>query len=122
MEHMKEITDRLTAIGTLISEEDQIVTLLGSLPASYSALVTTLESRIDGVKLSFVQQALLQEESKQQEKSGSSSGAVPSNQSDSALLGAQDRPRRMVRCFVNWGVFAVNKGILRTSDQLTKPR
>ena len=119
MEHMKEITDRLTAIGTLISEEDQIVTLLGSLPASYSALVTTLESRIDDVKLSFVQQALLHEERKQQE---SSSGPVPSNQSDSALLGAQDRPRRMVRCFVNWGVFAVNKGILRTSDQLTKPR
>ncbi len=92
---MKEITDRLAAIGAPISEEDQVVTLLGSLPASYSALVTTLESRIDDVKLSFVQQALLHEERKQQEKSESSSGAVP---------------RRMVRCFGcgELGVFAVD--------------
>ena len=54
---MKEITDRLAAIGAPISEEDQVVTLLGSLPLSYSALVTTLESRMDGVKLRYVQQA-----------------------------------------------------------------
>ncbi len=90
LKDMKEITDRLAAIGAPISEEDQVVTLLRSLPA----LVTNLESRIDDVKLSFVQQALLHEERKQQE---SSSGPVPSNQSDSALLGAQDRPRRMVQ-------------------------
>ena len=44
LKHMKEITDKLAAIGAPISEEDQVVTLLGSLPASYSGLVvTTLE-------------------------------------------------------------------------------
>lgn len=59
---MKEITDRLAAIGAPISEEDQVVTLLGSLPPSYSTLVTALEARADDVKLSYVQQALVHEE------------------------------------------------------------
>ena len=49
LKHMKEITDRLAAIGAPISEEDQVVTLLGSLPRSYSALVAALEARTDGV-------------------------------------------------------------------------
>ena len=49
LKQMKEITDRLAAIGAPISEEDQVVTLLGSVPPSYSTLVTALESRIDGV-------------------------------------------------------------------------
>ena len=33
---MKELTDRLAAINAPIGEEDQVVTLLGSLPPSYS--------------------------------------------------------------------------------------
>ena len=33
--HMKELTDRLAVIGAPISEDDQVVTLLGSLPSSY---------------------------------------------------------------------------------------
>ena len=36
------MTDRLSAIGAAISEEDQVVTLLGSLPASYGTVVTAL--------------------------------------------------------------------------------
>ena len=35
---MKELADRLAAINAPISEEDQIVMLLGSLPSSYSTL------------------------------------------------------------------------------------
>ena len=66
LKEMKEITDKLAAIGAPISEEDQVVTLLGSLPSSYSALVTTLECS-EGVKLSYVQQALLHEERKKTE-------------------------------------------------------
>ena len=50
---MKELTDRLAAINAPIAEEDQVVTLLGSLPPSYSALVTALEAR-DAVTLSYV--------------------------------------------------------------------
>ena len=42
---MKELTDRLPAINAPIAEEDQVITLLGSLPPSYSTLVTALEAR-----------------------------------------------------------------------------
>ena len=55
---MKELTDRLAAINAPIAEEDQVITLLGSLPPSYSTLVTALEAR-DAITLSYVQQSLI---------------------------------------------------------------
>ena len=58
---MKELTDRLAAINAPIAEEDQVVTLLGSLPPGYSTLVTALEAR-DAISLSYVQQSLIREE------------------------------------------------------------
>ena len=61
IKNMKELTDRLAAINALIAEEDQVVTLLGSLPPSYSTLVTALEAR-DVISLSYVQQSLIREE------------------------------------------------------------
>ena len=42
--HMKNLTDNLAAIRAPVYEEDQVVTLLGSLPDSYSTLVTALEA------------------------------------------------------------------------------
>ena len=63
MKHIKELTDKLAAIGAPISEEDKVVTLLGSLPKSYSTLVTALEAR-ENVSLSYVQQSLIHEEQK----------------------------------------------------------
>ena len=48
--------DRLAAIGAPIHEEDRVDTLLGSLPKSYSMLVTALESREDDISLKYVQQ------------------------------------------------------------------
>ena len=58
IKRMKELTDKLAALGAPIAEEDQVVTLLGSLPASYKTLVTALEAR-DEVTLSYVQQSLI---------------------------------------------------------------
>ena len=58
---MKDLTDRLAAIKAPIAEEDQVVTLLGSLPPSYSTLVTALEAR-DTISLRYVQQSLICEE------------------------------------------------------------
>ena len=52
LKEMKELTDKLASIGAPISEEDQVVTLLGSLPPSYSTLVTALEAQADEVKFS----------------------------------------------------------------------
>ncbi len=47
LKEMKEFTDKLASIGAAISEEDQVVTLLGSLPSSYSTIATALEARVD---------------------------------------------------------------------------
>ena len=63
MKRMKESTDKLSALGAPIAEEDQVVTLLGSLPASFQTLVTALEAR-DIVTLSHAQQSLIHEEKK----------------------------------------------------------
>ena len=65
LKEMKEITDKLASISAPVAEEDQVVTSLGSLPQSYSKLVTALEARVDVVKLDFVQQALINEKQKQ---------------------------------------------------------
>ena len=70
---MKELTDRLAAINAPIAEEDQVVTLLGSLPPSYSALVTALEAR-DAVTLSYVQQSLIREEQRLKESNTQHTG------------------------------------------------
>ena len=64
LQRMKKLTARLAAIGAPIAEEDQLVILLGSLPKSYSIMVTVLESRSDNVSLDYVQQALVLEEQK----------------------------------------------------------
>ena len=81
LKHMKELTDKLVAIDAPITEEDQVVTLLGSLPQSYSTLVTALEARVDDIKLDFVQQALIHEELKLKGQNNSE------EQGDSALIG-----------------------------------
>lgn len=60
LKEMKKLTNKLASIGSGISQEDQVVTLLGSIPPSYATLVTALEVRIDGITLDYVQQALLQ--------------------------------------------------------------
>ena len=61
IKNMKELMDRLAAIKAPIAEEDQVVTLLGSLPPNYSTLVTALEAR-DTISLRYVQQSLICEE------------------------------------------------------------
>uniref|UniRef100_A0A1X7UKX5 Reverse transcriptase Ty1/copia-type domain-containing protein n=1 Tax=Amphimedon queenslandica TaxID=400682 RepID=A0A1X7UKX5_AMPQE len=43
MNELKEIADRLAVLGVAVSEEDQVVTLLGSLPPSFHMPVTTFE-------------------------------------------------------------------------------
>jgi len=46
---MKEISDKLAALGSPVAEEEQVVALLISLPASYSTLVTAMETKGDEV-------------------------------------------------------------------------
>ena len=44
LKHMKRLTNRLAAIGAPISEEDQVVTLLGSLLRNFASLVTAMQA------------------------------------------------------------------------------
>ena len=86
---MKELTDRLAAINALIAEEDQVVTLLGSLPPSYSTLVTALEAR-DAITLSYVQQSLIREEQRLKESNTQHTGLDKVSGIGRALIGKYD--------------------------------
>lgn len=67
LKRLKEMAGKLAAIGSPIATEDQVVTLLASSPDSYSTIVTVLEAHVDDLSVSFLQQALLNEEKKQDE-------------------------------------------------------
>ena len=104
LKEMKELTDRLAAIQCPIDEEDQVVTLLGSLPRSYATLVTALETRTGKLDLASVQQALTHEEMKLNEGGTGASGDAH----DAALLGTQKtnrdkryqpRPKSPPKCY-----------------------
>ena len=64
LKEMKELTDKLSSIGAPISEEDQVVTLLSSLPSSFSTVVTAFEARVGDLTMDFVQQQLIHHERK----------------------------------------------------------
>ena len=85
LKHMKELTMRLAAIGAPIAKEDQVVTLLGSMPKSYSTLVTALEARSHNISLNYMQQALVHEEQKLHGVGSSNSPNV--HRGDAAVVG-----------------------------------
>ena len=87
LKNMKELTDKLAAIGAPIGEEDQVVTFLGSLPKSYATLVTAVEARVHDISLDFVQQALIHEEQKH-------SGETEVNESEFVLFGKSRQGKR----------------------------
>ena len=96
LKDMKDITNKLAAIKAPISEEDQVVTLLGSLPDSYSTLVTALEARVDNLTIDFVQQSLINEEQKRRGQKHVHSEGVSST--DSALAADRQRSRACYLC------------------------
>ena len=71
-EHIKAMTElfeALAVIGDPVTEEDQVVHLLASLPDSYDMLVTALEANSEAVpKMEIVTERLLHEERKMKEK------------------------------------------------------
>lgn len=98
LKRMKDIVNKLSAIKVTISEEDQVVTLLGSLPEGYSTVVTALEAqKPETLTLEFVQNALLNEEQKRRQRVPESSGVRggrTSASSDTALHAESD-----IRCY-----------------------
>uniref|UniRef100_A0A1X7U1E6 CCHC-type domain-containing protein n=1 Tax=Amphimedon queenslandica TaxID=400682 RepID=A0A1X7U1E6_AMPQE len=90
IKRMKELTDRLAALNAPITEEDQVVTLLESLPSSYSNLVTALEDK-NVITLSYTQQSLMNEE----QRLKWSSGKTANNGTGRALAGKHEKGGHM---------------------------
>ena len=74
------------------------VTLLGSLPRSYSTLVTALEACCDDITLKFVQQSLIHK--KQKINVHPSGDTLPGGQKPTALVGVQGKAKpQKPKCF-----------------------
>ena len=51
LKHMKEITNKLAAIKAPVCEEDQVATLLGSLPDNYDTLLTAPKAHVETIDI-----------------------------------------------------------------------
>jgi transposase InsO family protein len=67
---LKTLAEQLDAIGAPVSEDDLVITLLGSLSESYQFLITALESRADTLTWELVTSRLLHEDMKRKEQGG----------------------------------------------------
>ena len=61
---MKSLAGQLESVGATVTEEDQVATLLCSLPDSYNNLIIALESRAEDLRMDFLVARLLHEEHK----------------------------------------------------------
>jgi hypothetical protein len=95
---MKELASQLEAVGASITEDDQVATLLCSLPESYSGLITALESRADDLKLEFVTARLLHEEHKRKENLLTPDAVERALFSKHDRSGQKTRPKRKGKC------------------------
>ncbi|KAJ8566600.1 hypothetical protein ON010_g6522 [Phytophthora cinnamomi] len=80
LEHInkiKTLAEQLDAVGAPVSEDDLVITLLGSLSESYQFLITALESRADSLSWELVTARLLHEDMKRKEQGGGVDGAAP---------------------------------------------
>ena len=64
---MKSLGGQLESVGALIIEDDQVATLLCTLPDSYSNPNIALESRVDELAMEFLVAILLHEEHKRKD-------------------------------------------------------
>ena len=73
---MTEVFEALAVIDDPVSEEDQVVHLLASLPETYDMLVTALEANAEVPKMELVTERLLHEERKLKGRVTDSEGEV----------------------------------------------
>ena len=71
---VKTLAEQLDAVGAPVSEDDLVITLLGSLSESYQFLITALESRSDTLTWELVTSRLLHEDMKRKEQGGGAEG------------------------------------------------
>ena len=67
---LKTLAKQLDAVGAPVSEDDLVITLLGSLSDSFQFLITALESRATTLTWELVTSRLLHEDMKRKEQGG----------------------------------------------------
>lgn len=85
---MKEVYDRLAMLDDKVSEKDQVITLLASLPPSYSALRSVLLARGPGITWTEMHQALSMEEQQRELQSTKKSLSGGENSKEKVVQGA----------------------------------
>ncbi|CAI5721930.1 unnamed protein product [Peronospora destructor] len=79
LEHINKLkirAEQLDVVGAPVSEENLVITLLGSLSESYQFLITVLESRTDSLTWELVTSRLMHEDMKRKEHGGGSNGSA----------------------------------------------
>ena len=94
---IKEIADELESIKSTVTEEDMVLIILGSLPETFSTLITSLESRADDLTMDFLMTRLMHEERKLQEQ-----GILESNP-EAAFYGREGKPHYQKKRFEGSG-------------------
>ena len=98
MEHinkLKSLAEQLESVEEPVLDDDQVATLLCSLPDSYSKLIVVLESRVVDLNMEFVTARLLHEEGKRNE-SLANSMEIPEKAMISVKAKAQSRDQRVM--------------------------
>lgn len=93
-QHLKEfieLFDELAVVGDAMEDEDRVISLLASLPSSYSTLVTALEAAENVPTWEVVSEKLLHEEHKSSE--------ISHDESKSLMVKQPQSGRRALKCF-----------------------
>ncbi|GMF62528.1 unnamed protein product [Phytophthora fragariaefolia] len=80
LEHInkvKTLAEQLDAVGAPVSEDDLVITLLGSLSESYQLLITALESRADSLSWELSRSSVHDERQQAQRPTGEEDRGVP---------------------------------------------
>jgi len=98
-DHLKafsELFGELAVIGNALEDEDKVITLLASLPASFSPLVTTLEALEQVPSWEVATEKLLQYETKLRTET---LGSIASGDSSSVLVSNSKFFKKKIKCF-----------------------
>ena len=84
---MKSLAGQLESVGAAVTEDDQVATLLCSLPDSYCNLIIALESRAEDLTMDFLVARLLHEEQKRK------GDIALSDTAEKAMVSFKEKPK-----------------------------
>ena len=83
---IKTLAEQSDAVGAPVSDDDSVITLLGSRSESFQFLIATLESRVDSMSWEQMTPWLMNEDMKRKEQGGGVDGqAIASREMEDGL-------------------------------------